>query len=146
MHVQDALAEEGRRLMTAEFTPKQVRHMFFERELQACFYCRRQLAWELRGSMLGGGWSAHHRIDRGMGGSSAVMTLAHGLILCGTGTTGCHGDVTEGKTRAIELGLSIPRNATRPEFAPDVVRVRDMSGRWWLLTLSGRAVEVEGVR
>lgn len=130
--------------MTAEFTAKQVRHMFFEREQQSCFYCGRPLAWSLRGSMLEGGWSAHHRIDRGMGGTSAVMTMSHGLILCGTGTTGCHGDVTKAKAKAIELGLSIPRNATGPAFAPEAVRVRDKSGRWWLLTLSGRAVEVDG--
>lgn len=130
--------------MTAEFSPKQVRHMFFEREGQACFYCRRQLAWELRGSMLAGGWSAHHRIDRGMGGTTAVMTLPHGLILCGTGVTGCHGEVTESKQWALSMGLSIPRNATTPEFAPAAVRVRDKYGRWFLLTESGRAVEVDG--
>jgi hypothetical protein len=130
--------------MTAEFTPKQVRHMFFEREEQRCFYCRRTLSWSLRGSMLAGGWSAHHRIDRGMGGRGKKIRVscADGLILCGTGTTGCHGDFTHQKDRAIEFGISIPRLATGPDFAPTAVRVRDKAGRWFLLTENGRLVEI----
>jgi hypothetical protein len=130
--------------MTAEFTAKQVRTMFFEREEQACFYCRRSLAWSLRGSMLSGGWSLHHRKGRGMGGTREHMTFPHGLVLCGTGTTGCHGWVTENPEEAFKYGLCVPKNATTPEFAPVNVRVRDKAGRWFLLTQDGRRVEVEG--
>lgn len=128
--------------MTAEFTPKQVRHIFFEREQQRCFYCRRPLSWGLRGSMLAGGWSLHHRKGRGMGGTRERVSCAHGLVLCGTGTTGCHGWVTENPTDAIELGLCTRRNATTAELQPPAVRVRDKAGRWFLLTENGRAIEV----
>lgn len=124
--------------MTAEFSPRQVRHMFFEREGQRCFYCRRWLSWALRGSVLAGGWSAHHRKGR-----HEHVTFADGLILCGTGTTGCHGVVTVRPSWANEFGLAIPRLATTDEYRPENVRVRDKAGRWFLLTLDGRAVEVE---
>lgn len=125
--------------MTAEFSPRQVRHMFFDREGQRCFYCRRLLSWSLRGSMLAGGWSVHHRKGRGEGRS----TFPDGLVLCGTGTTGCHGEVTHKDAWAKELGLAISRLATTPEYRPENVRVRDKAGRWFLLTQDGRAVEVE---
>lgn len=125
--------------MTAEFTPQQVRHMFYEREHEACFYCRRGLSWQLRGSMLAGGWSVHHRRGRG----KQTVSYPHGVVLCGTGTTGCHGWVTEHPALAREYGLSLSRLATTDEFQPAAVRIRDEAGRWWLLTESGRAVEVE---
>jgi hypothetical protein len=126
--------------MTGEFTAKQVRHIFFERETQACFNCRRPLAWTLRGSMLAGGWSLHHLQGRGMGGTRRVMTHADGIALCGTGTTGCHGWVEANRDEAYDRGLLIRRNGLRPAE----VRVKDMYGQWWLLTEGGRAVEVDG--
>lgn len=126
--------------MSAEFSPKQVRHMFFEREGQRCFYCRRQLSWSLRGSMLAGGWSVHHRKGRYPAGA----TFPNGLVLCGSGAgAGCHPWVTEHPQDAYELGLAILRLAVSPEYQPENVRVRDRAGRWFLLTLDGRAVEVE---
>lgn len=127
--------------MTAEFTAKQVRHIFFEREQQRCFYCRRALSWALRGSMLTGGWSLHHRKGRGMGGTRERMTCAHGLVLCGTGSTGCHGWVTEHPQDAFALGLCTPKNATTPELQPPAVWVSDKAGRRFLLTENGRAIE-----
>ena len=131
--------------MSAEFTPKQVRHLFFEREGQRCFYCRRPLSFNLRGSVVAGGWSLHHRKGRGMGGTRERMTCAHGLVLCGTGSTGCHGWVTEHPKEAFEYGLCVPKNATTAEYQPQNVRVRDRAGRWFILTEHGRAVEVEGL-
>ena len=128
--------------MGAEYTAKQVRHLFFDREHQACFYCRRPLSFSLRGSILSGGWSLHHRKGRRGGDTS----YPNALILCGTGTTGCHGWVTEHPEEAFELGLAIRRLATTPEYEPENVRVRDNFGRWFLLTQNGRAVEVEGTR
>lgn len=126
--------------MGAEFTAKQVRHLFFTREAQRCFYCRRPLSFQLRGSMLAGGWSVHHRKGRRAGDNS----YPNGLVLCGTGTTGCHGRVTEDPEWAYDFGLAIRRLATTPEFSPALLRVRDGAGRWFLLTAGGRAVEVEG--
>lgn len=122
-----------------EFSAKQARHLFFEREGQRCFYCRRPLSWALRGSMLTGGWSVHHRKGRG----ARAATYPNALVLCGTGTTGCHGEVTRRPEWAYEMGLSILRLTTTPAYEPDAVRARDVTGRWFLLTHDGRAVEVE---
>lgn len=38
------------------------------------------------------GRSIHHRMDRSIGGTNAMSNL---ITLCGSGTTGCHGDMTE---------------------------------------------------
>jgi len=124
------------------FPDAMVRAMFFDREGARCFKCGRFLLWHERGY----GWSAHHKKARGMGGTRRVMTPADGLILCGSGTTGCHGWVEANRAVAMDLGYLIPKNATTSEFAADRVRVRRDDGTWWLLTTSGRAVEVEGVR
>ncbi|QYF98483.1 hypothetical protein [Microbacterium sp. PAMC21962] len=133
--------------MTAEYTTKQVRHLFFEREGQRCFYCRRVLSFQLRGSLLDGGWSIHHRKGRGAG----MNTYSNGIVLCGTGgpaksgpVKNCHDEVTRNPSWAYEMGLAILRNATTAEYQPQNVRVRDRAGRWFLLTEHGRAVEVEG--
>lgn len=128
--------------MSAEFSAKQVRHMFFEREGQRCFYCRRALSFILRGSPLDGGWSVQHRKGRGAG----MDTYPNGIVLCGTGGpgSGCHGRATVNPEWAYAMGLSILRNATTPEYRPENVRVRDLAGRWFLLTENGRAIEVEG--
>lgn len=132
----------------AAFSPDVVRRAFFDRDLERCFRCRRGLRWEMRGAVYAGGWSAHHRKARGRGGSSDPLRggIANCLILCGTGTTGCHGWVERNRDRAIELGLLIPLNATTEEFRPERVRVQRLSGGWWLLTESGRAVEMDGPR
>lgn len=124
---------------TAEFTPKQVRHLFFEREKQQCFYCGRQLSFILRGSPIAGGWSIHHRKGRGMG----MNTYPNALVLCGNGVVGCHGDVTANPAWGYEVGLAILRNATTPEYEPENVHAMDRAGRWFSLTRDGRAVEVE---
>lgn len=39
-----------------------------------------------------GGYSIHHRLDRSLGGRNEFPNL---LTLCGSGTTGCHGRVTD---------------------------------------------------
>lgn len=124
-----------------DFTAQTVRHAFYEREGERCFVCRRPLRWEDRGM----GWSAHHRKPRGSGGTSDVRiaSITNCLIVCGSGTTGCHGRIERNREVALRIGLLIPRNATTNEFAPAAVRVRRLDGSWWLLTESGRAVEVE---
>jgi hypothetical protein len=124
-----------------DFAPQTVRHAFYVREKEACFLCRRPLRWEERGM----GWSAHHRKPRGMGGTSdpRVASIANCLIVCGSGTTGCHGRIERNREVALAVGLLIPKNATTESFAPAAVRVRRMDRSWWLLTESGRAVEVD---
>lgn len=67
-------------------------------------------------------WSVHHREPKGMGGAarSPYLGLAsNGLLLCGSGTTGCHGWVEAHRDDALALGLLVLRNgALRPEEVP----------------------------
>ena len=121
------------------FPIKLVRSVFYNRECGSCFKCGRTVVWQDRGF----GWSMHHRKPRGAGGTRRIMTAADGLVLCGSGTTGCHGWVESHRDIATEHGYLISRNASTPEFEPDRVRVRRDDGRWFLLTADGRAVEVE---
>lgn len=125
----------------ADFTPRTVRVAFFDREKERCFRCRRPLRFEGRGFE----WSAHHRKPRGMGGAADPVraSIANCLVLCGSGTTGCHGWVEKERDVATAHGYLIPKNATTETFAPAAVRVRRWDGSWWLMTESGRAVEVE---
>jgi hypothetical protein len=66
--------------------------------------------------------SIHHRQPRGMGGTSdpaanAVMNL---MLVCGTGTTGCHGRIESHRTVSIDNGWLVPR-PTDPATAPVVI-------------------------
>lgn len=128
-------------MSAGEFSADVVRTAFFERDGERCFVCRKPLRWEERGV----GWSMHHRKPRGMGGTSdpRVASIANALTVCGSGVTGCHGRIERNRDVALAVGLLIPRNATTESFAPAAVRVRRMDKTWWLLTESGRAVEVE---
>lgn len=46
-----------------------------------------------------------------MGGARARMTPAHGLALCGSGTTGCHGWAESYRSIARTLGWLVPSGA-----------------------------------
>lgn len=134
-------------MAAGEFTAKTVRVVFFQREQERCFRCRRPLRFEDRGI----GWSAHHRLPRGMGGVGAkkgseyellVSNIANALVLCGSGVTGCHGWAEKYRAMAREYGYLIPRLGL--ERHPAGIRVRRADGSWWLLTRDGRAIECEG--
>jgi hypothetical protein len=58
------------------------------------------------------GWSVHHRRPAGMGGDRRpeVKTAANGLLLCGSGVTGCHGWVESNRDEAYERGLLLRRH------------------------------------
>lgn len=132
-------------MAAGEFTPATVRRVFFDRDGERCFMCRKPLRFEERGH----GWSMHHRKPRGAGGTkrtaaAAVASPANALTLCGSGTTGCHGWVEHNRARAIESGLLISLHGVGPDFYPESVRVQRNDGSWWILTRDGRAVEVEG--
>lgn len=60
-------------------------------------------------------WSVHHRKPRGMGGTKdpAVSSPANGVILCGSGTTGCHGEVEANRGNAMVEGFLISRNGVQ---------------------------------
>lgn len=123
-----------------DFTPKTVRAAFFEREQERCFRCRRPLRFEDRGM----GWSAHHRKPRGQGGTSnpSIANIANCLILCGSGTTGCHGWVESRRAISEDVGYLI-RGDVRIT-TPTGTRVQRADGSWWLLTATGLAIECEG--
>lgn len=64
------------------------------------------------------GWhtphSIHHRRPRAMGGSTAVDTNlpSNLLLLCGTGTTGCHGLIEADRATALSGGLLVPQGGS----------------------------------
>lgn len=64
-------------------------------------------------------YSIHHRQPRGMGGTSdlAANSATNLLLLCGTGTSGCHGLVETQRALAIEHGWLVPR-PTNPADIP----------------------------
>jgi hypothetical protein len=76
----------------------------------------RQLVWERAGgrceicgfaaTMAGIGYSIHHRLPRRMGGSRApwINSPANLLLVCGSGTVGCHGMVEANRANAYGYG------------------------------------------
>lgn len=51
-------------------------------------------------------YSIHHRKPRRMGGTKdpEINSLCNLMLLCGTGTTGCHGYVEDRRLEAMHLG------------------------------------------
>jgi len=80
------------------------------------------------------GMSVHHRQPRGMGGSRKVHVNAPAnlLLLCGSGTTGCHGWVESNRRTAVTWGLLVPRPGL-----PAVTPVFYRRERWVLLDDDG---------
>ena len=70
----------------------------------------------------------HHRKNRSQGGKN---NLGNALHLCGSGTTGCHGWVTENPAKAYEMGWSV-RSGFNPADVP-VYRRQE----WAILTEDG---------
>lgn len=81
-----------------------IRALVAARAHGACELCRTQL-WTPHH-----GWSAahsvHHRRPRGMGGTSRTDTNspANLLLVCGTGTTGCHGWIESHRDESFRFG------------------------------------------
>lgn len=84
-------------------------------------------------------YSIHHRQPRGMGGSGdpAVNSAVNLLLLCGTGTTGCHGMVESQRALAVTHGWIVPRPTD-----PATVPVRLFFGDDVYLTPTGTYQEV----
>lgn len=78
------------------------------RDLGSCVRCGRHVAHLERGRE----WSIHHRRPRGSGGTSLawVNEAANLVILCGSGTTGCHGVVEQARAAARAAGFLVPLN------------------------------------
>ncbi len=85
--------------------------------------------------------NTHHRINKG-GGGSALFDRASLLIkACGSGTTGCHGRVTQNPAWAESIGWLLPRN--NPDIDPEQERIHTIHG-WVLLTDTGERLPYTG--
>jgi len=71
--------------------------MATERDTGRCQRCLRNCGM--------GVTSRHHRKARGVGGWTHVANL---LVVGGTGTTGCHGEITSHPAQAIDDGWMVP--------------------------------------
>ena len=95
--------------------PQKVREAVITRDGNRCLRCRQ--------SILNVPASVHHRKPRGMGGTSDLRCndIRNLVLLCGTGTTGCHGWVESNRASAREDGWLIAsfddldRNLVRPD-------------------------------
>jgi len=58
------------------------------------------------------GISIHHRKPRGMGGTKKkeINDPTNLLLLCGSGTTGCHGWIESNRQQSYELGLLVKQS------------------------------------
>lgn len=116
-----------------------------DRDGWACVRCGRPVA----GGERGVDWSIHHRRPRGMGGSKDPVTdcPANLVVLCGSGTTLCHGEVEADRAAARERGLLVWQSQD-PREVPIEVCVMRASGRepevtavFWLGVDGGRYEE-----
>lgn len=109
-----------------------------------CEICGTVLGWP-DGS--GGTWCAphsfHHRRPRGMGGTTRpdANSPANLLLLCGTGTTGCHGRVEANRAAAHQLGWLLHQTEDPTQVPAYVVTGPHREARPLLLTTDGRYEE-----
>lgn len=128
--------------MRARGVSRETRMSVIGRDRGRCFRCGRHVvaadslavgvfwAWEP--------YSIHHRKPRGMGGTRnpEVNSTANLLLLCGTGTTGCHGWVESNREDAQEQGLLI-RDVDEAGLLPAYSEYRD----GWFNTVTGLEVK-----
>lgn len=95
---------------------RKVRDTVIQRDRDRCVRCGRYVP--------GYPGSIHHRTPRMMGGTRdpRVNRPSNLVLLCGTGTTGCHGWVESHRDEAKDAGLLIPWWQT-PSEVP--IRYRD---------------------
>jgi hypothetical protein len=87
--------------------PIAVAQLVVARDGWACVSC----GLDISGIERGWDWSIQHRIPRGMGGSrDPRLNLPSNLVvLCGSGTTGCHGGAESYREGARARGLLLHR-------------------------------------
>lgn len=107
--------------------------------VRALVYARADSRCEKCGRYAYGG-SVHHRRRRGMGGSKRIELRmpSNLLLLCGSGTTGCHGEVEANREAAYQIGLLL-RDGEPPAETPVDLR----HGRV-LLDDDGNYIPIEG--
>lgn len=123
--------------MSGKAIPVASKRIVDERDAGRCVRC---------GRFVGDWKSRHHRVSKGAGGSKRewINSPSNLITLCGSGTTGCHGWVTENTTRAREFGgWCLNRNGLDDPRTFPVLYL----GRWVLLDDDGRirdAPQVDG--
>ena len=92
---------------------------------------------------LGYPMSVHHRRPRMMGGSKNEMLheSANLIVLCGTGTNGCHGWVESNRAKARELGYLIQKVESAEE-----IPFQDETGAWWNIDNYGQKTQLDMIR
>lgn len=78
------------------------------------------------------GADIHHRLSKGMGGTSnkAIHDASNLLAVCGWGnTSGCHGDIHGNGSFAKAMGHTVSRHT---RYSPLQIPVRMFDGMWWL--------------
>lgn len=104
---------------------EQTREAVITRAAYHCELCNRPIS---------GPASVHHRRPRRMGGTRRADTNspANLLLLCGSGTTGCHGWVELHRREGLDAGV-ILYDRDNPTEHPFMDRL----GNWWTLTDEG---------
>lgn len=100
-------------------TPK-TRAVVLQRDEFTCVRCGKAIDYPF------GDYSIHHRRARGMGGSKRPETdlPANLVLLCGSGTTGCHHAVESDRLRATADGFLVSQWAD-----PELIPVRTYRGK-----------------
>ena len=108
-----------------------VRGIVWNRDYGWCARCGLAFAEKL------GGYSIHHRVLRSQGTDNAPPNL---LLLCGSGTTGCHGWAHANITAAREMGWLLLESQD-PAAEPVMVAVPGGWRKYWLLPDGGRTTD-----
>lgn len=89
--------------------------MLFARAQACCELCGRDLANTRE-------YSKHHRRPRGMGGTLRewVNQVANLLLVCGTGTTGCHHRIESNRTHAYDMGWLLRHSDSANEIPVEI--------------------------
>jgi hypothetical protein len=105
------------------------RDAVLERDMYYCLLCGGGI-----GDRRGVDYSIHHRKLRSQGGDNSLPNL---ILLCGSGTTGCHGAVHAKPKWARKFGGWLLKSTDDPAAFPVLI---DKADRWVLLTPGGRRV------
>jgi hypothetical protein len=118
--------DKARRVARRKGVPVDVRDAVLIRAAKSCERCGV--------TVIGSFGSVHHRTPRQMGGSvTASEDTSRMVLLCGSGTTGCHGTVERERLAAYHAGWLV-RQGEDPHRIPIVL----WDGRTVFLTSDGR--------
>jgi hypothetical protein len=112
---------------------RDVRALVMERDNQCCQACG--------AGITGRPYSIQHRVARGMGGTSnpAVNSFPSLVLMCGTGTTGCHGLAEQRDPEMHSRGFWLKRGED-PERVPVMIAGPGYLIPAWLLPDGSRSL------